>query len=290
MSEKEDSIDIFDYNKFDWSMLETHSISGILKTPEECINKFVKSYGLKEAKVIVKSDTFPDDIKQYSIGVVYSGGYDSTVLMLNALLNGETVKPIIFNFSQDDIVRAINLSILKNHFGEKLLQPIWFDLFGLQEGMCGKQCTQQLVIHNMLTYLSDGILKSLKEIQIGYVMNDDAISFQDELKSVVSTSFKIQNKTNVPVTYPLIQKHKYFIDEFISQHLGKNHLCLSCESPDFQYYKDSEALYVFTTVCNKCHSCAQAKYLMLNFYNNNSNNNDNLVLATRIPFAKSFCF
>lgn len=289
MSEKKDSIDIFDYDKFDWSRLETHSISGILKTPEDCINNFVKSYGLKEAKVIVEPKSFSDDIKQDSIGVVYSGGYDSTVLMLNALLKGETVKPIIFNFSQDDIIKAINLSILKSRFGDKLLAPVWFGLLGLQEGMCAKVCTQQLVIHNYITYISDDILKSLKEIQIGYVMNDDAVSFQDELKNVVSTGFQIQDKTNVPVTYPLIQKHKYFIDEFISQHLGKNHLCLSCELPDFQYYKDSEALYVFTTVCNKCHSCAQAKYLMLNFYNNN-NNNDNLVLATRIPFAKHFCF
>lgn len=286
MSDELETINIFDYDKFDWSRLETHSISGIKTTSKEDEDSFVKRYCLKEAKVVIEPDTFPYDIKQDSIGIVYSGGYDSTVLMLKALLNGETVKPIIFNFAQDDIIKAINLSVLKKRFGNKLLKPIWFGLFGLQEGMCGKQCTQQLMIHNNLTYLSDGVLKNLKEIQIGYVMNDDAVSFQEEFKSVVSTSFKIQNKKNVPVTYPLIQKHKYCIDDFIAQHLGKNHLCLSCESPNFNYYKDSEALYVVTKVCHCCHSCFQSKYLNLNFYNDS----DNLVLATRIPFVKNFCF
>ena len=55
--------------------------------------------------------------------------------MLQALMNGETVKPIIFNFAQDDIIKAVNLSILKNRFGENLLEPIWFNFFGLQGGM-----------------------------------------------------------------------------------------------------------------------------------------------------------
>ena len=285
MNEKKELINIFDYDLFDWADMKTHSISTSKSTQEEDKKSFIKTYKLNEVEVAIEPQSYPEFLKTGSVGIVYSGGYDSTVLMLQALMNGETVKPIIFNFAQDDIIKAVNLSILKNRFGENLLEPIWFNFFGLQGGMCGTQCTQQLAIHNMLTYLSNDVLKSLKEIQVGYVMNDDAVSFQEELKDVVSTGFKIQDKVNVPITYPLIQKHKYYIDDFIQQHLGCNHLCLSCQSPSFNYYKDSDALYIITTTCNGCTSCMHSQLYNLNFYRGNC-----VVLATRIPFAKRSCF
>lgn len=285
MNEKKELINIFDYDLFDWADMKTHSISTSKSTQEEDKKSFIKTYKLNEVEVAIEPQSYPEFLKTGSVGIVYSGGYDSTVLMLQALMNGETVKPIIFNFAQDDIIKAVNLSILKNRFGENLLEPIWFNFFGLQGGMCGTQCTQQLAIHNMLTYLSNDVLKSLKEIQVGYVMNDDAVSFQEELKDVVSTGFKIQDKVNVPITYPLIQKHKYYIDDFIQQHLGCNHLCLSCQLPSFNYYKDSDALYIITTTCNGCTSCMHSQLYNLNFYRGNC-----VVLATRIPFAKRSCF
>ena len=285
MDEKKELINIFDYDLFDWAGMKTHSISTSKSTKEKDKKSFIKTYKLNKVEVAIEPKSYPEFLKTGSIGIVYSGGYDSTVLMLQALMNGETVKPIIFNFAQDDIIKAVNLSILKNRFGENLLEPIWFDFFGLQGGMCGTQCTQQLAIHNMLTYLSNDVLKSLKEIQVGYVMNDDAVSFQEELKGVVSTGFKIQDKVNVPITYPLIQKHKYYIDDFIQQHLGFNHLCLSCQFPSFNYYKDSDALYIITTTCNDCTSCLHSQLYNLNFYRGNC-----VVLATRIPFAKRSCF
>lgn len=285
MDEKKELINIFDYDLFDWAGMKTHLISTSKSTQEKDKKSFIKAYKLNKVEVAIEPKSYPEFLKTGSIGIVYSGGYDSTVLMLQALMNGETVKPIIFNFAQDDIIKAVNLSILKNRFGENLLEPIWFDFFGLQGGMCGTQCTQQLAIHNMLTYLSNDVLKSLKEIQVGYVMNDDAVSFQEELKDVVSTGFKIQDKVNVPITYPLIQKHKYYIDDFIQQHLGFNHLCLSCQFPSFNYYKDSDALYIITTTCNGCTSCMHSQLYNLNFYRGNC-----VVLATRIPFAKRSCF
>ena len=285
MDEKKELINIFDYDLFDWAGMKTHSISTSKSTKEKDKKSFIKTYKLNKVEVAIEPKSYPEFLKTGSIGIVYSGGYDSTVLMLQALMNGETVKPIIFNFAQDDIIKAVNLSILKNRFGENLLEPIWFDFFGLQGGMCGTQCTQQLAIHNMLTYLSNDVLKSLKEIQVGYVMNDDAVSFQEELKGVVSTGFKIQDKVNVPITYPLIQKHKYYIDDFIQQHLGFNHLCLSCQFPSFNYYKDSDALYIITTTCNDCTSCLHSQLYNLNFYRGNC-----VVLATRIPFAKRSFF
>ena len=285
MDEKKELINIFDYDLFDWAGMKTHSISTSKSTKEKDKKSFIKTYKLNKVEVAIEPKSYPEFLKTGSIGIVYSGGYDSTVLMLQALMNGETVKPIIFNFAQDDIIKAVNLSILKNRFGENLLEPIWFDFFDLQGGMCGTQCTQQLAIHNMLTYLSNDVLKSLKEIQVGYVMNDDAVSFQEELKDVVSTGFKIQDKVNVPITYPLIQKHKYYIDDFIQQHLGFNHLCLSCQFPSFNYYKDSDALYIITTTCNDCTSCMHSQLYNLNFYRGNC-----VVLATRIPFAKRSCF
>lgn len=285
MNEKKELINIFDYDLFDWADMKTHSISTSKSTQEEDKKSFIKTYKLNKVEVAIEPQSYPEFLKTGSVGIVYSGGYDSTVLMLQALMNGETVKPIIFNFAQDDIIKAVNLSILKNRFGENLLEPIWFNFFGLQGGMCGTQCTQQLAIHNMLTYLSNDVLKSLKEIQVGYVMNDDAVSFQEELKDVVSTGFKIQDKVNVPITYPLIQKHKYYIDDFIQQHLGCNHLCLSCQLPSFNYYKDSDALYIITTTCNGCTSCMHSQLYNLNFYRGNC-----VVLATRIPFAKRSCF
>lgn len=285
MNEKKELINIFDYDLFDWADMKTHSISTSKSTQEEDKKSFIKAYKLNEVEVAIEPQSYPEFLKTGSVGIVYSGGYDSTVLMLQALMNGETVKPIIFNFAQDDIIKAVNLSILKNRFGENLLEPIWFNFFGLQGGMCGTQCTQQLAIHNMLTYLSNDVLKSLKEIQVGYVMNDDAVSFQEELKDVVSTGFKIQDKVNVPITYPLIQKHKYYIDDFIQQHLGFNHLCLSCQLPSFNYYKDSDALYIITATCNGCTSCMHSQLYNLNFYRGNC-----VVLATRIPFAKRSCF
>lgn len=78
-----------------------------------------------------------------TVGVLFSGGYDSTALMIFYLEKGFTVLPIsfLFNGSKERIGRLATLSQLRKIYGEKLLPNYEFvtEFYGDGDTQVGQQ-------------------------------------------------------------------------------------------------------------------------------------------------------
>lgn len=190
-----------------------------------------------------------------TVGVVYSGGWDSTLLMLRNIEAQRFVQPIIFDYSNDNAIREIGLKVLGAKCGRFILPPISISPLTIGGHVENKRCGQQAYIHFMLGFLPDDLLPMLSEIQVGYVMNDDAISFLDELRSLTKTHFEIQQKLNVPVTYPLTKIDRIQVHSEVEQKLGGYCTCISCEQPEIKFYKKDNDLFILMEACDCCGSC-----------------------------------
>lgn len=193
------------------------------------------------------------------VGVVYSGGWDSTLLMLRNIEAQRFIQPILFGYVDDDVIREIGLKILSAKYGRFILPPISVSPLTIGGNVENNCCGQQAYIHFMLGFLPVDLLPMLSEIQVGYVMNDDAISFLDELRSLTKTHFEIQQKLNVPVTYPLTKISRDEVHEEVKQKLGDFCTCISCERPDTKFYKKGDDLVMLMEACGDCVSCRKDK-------------------------------
>lgn len=194
-----------------------------------------------------------------TVGVVYSGGWDSTLLMLRNIEAQRFVQPILFDYPNDNAIREIGLKILGAKCGRFILPPISISPLTIGGNVENNCCGQQAYIHFMLGFLPVDLLPMLSEIQVGYVMNDDAISFLDELRSLTKTHFAIQHKLNVPVTYPLTKISRGEVHAEVKQKLGDFCTCISCENPEIKFYKKGDDLFMLMEACGGCSSCRKDK-------------------------------
>ena len=239
---------------FDFSMVEVTRTNTKTDLP-----KF-ESRGFKKVNVSFPSFKYTTDNTK-AVGVVYSGGWDSTLLMVRNLEAGKLVQPIWFNFANDEPLRHIGHLILKNRYGKFLLPPIDMGNFYSSADFENNCCGQQAYIHFALGFLNIDSLMKLSEIQIGYVMNDDAISFLDELRKLTKTHFKIQHKAIVPVQYPLSQLSRGEVHYEVSDKLKSSCPCISCERPEITWYINDEALFMLIGTCGDCISCRKDKMM-----------------------------
>lgn len=90
------------------------------------------------------------------------------------------------------------------------------------------------------------------EIAIGYVMNDCAISFLDDISKVWSAykGFAYYPDRWPELKFPLIKKQKYVIWNSMDEEIRK--LCVWCENPK----DDEETGFV---ICDECGPCKRRK-------------------------------
>lgn len=152
---------------------EKAALTKIIRTNKD-FNRFKVEKARKEIKFYSAGLEFLS-VNKPAVGIVYSGGYDSNCMILRALKEGKIVRPIMFNFADDNNTRIINLGILNKQFPRQILNPFWVDknIMTVPDGCSeGYGMGQQPVIHFWLGWLPDEIYEQLTEIQIGYIVGD----------------------------------------------------------------------------------------------------------------------
>lgn len=165
--------------------------------------------------------------------VAWSGGLDSTFMIQHYLALGYGVDVINCNLTNARPAqmkreqRAMS-KMLKGYFKDKDVQPI-----GASHIRLGGNCFQALNLAQIPVWLFN-LISYLRpehtEVALGYVMNDDAVSFLDSISAIWNGYSGLVNMDLPPLAYPLIRYKKYRIFSEIHPELRKH--VTWCENPE----------------------------------------------------------
>lgn len=211
-----------------------------------------------------------------TVGVLFSGGYDSTALMIFYLEKGFTVLPIsfLFNGSKERIGRLATLNQLRKIYGEKLLPNYEFvtEFYGDGDTQAG----QQSLCHFWLRFLPDSIRNNLSKIVVGYNREDFGTLYEAELKELYKAGMKIKDYdyqslnsikycTVEPIFPELIYpfKKQYHLSNIkivnsFEEQFNVALACSSCESMEVKYLFKDDVVRVVYAPCGTCHKCKNA--------------------------------
>lgn len=165
--------------------------------------------------------TFDNSNKK--VCVMFSGGYDSTALLIDNLEKGYEVYPIEILFNEEDgLIKKIIIHELKKRY--KRLHKLTtianlldthnqseFERVGWnQQPLCGFFCA----------FIPNYILKEVDEIQLAYVVGDAAISYLDNLKSIYKNAIEFKmHRFKIPeLTFPFTKRlHEENVD-LVNEH------------------------------------------------------------------------
>ena len=206
--------------------------------------------------------------KMKRVIIPWSGGVDSTYLIHKNLEEGNEVRTFSVllnnNISQRDREKS-SRSILSKYFREKypgkFSEDTSYNFNSIQVSSSYNMILSQPPIWILFCYYSFD-LSGYDEIQIGYIMNDDAISYLDDIRNLHSSYKPFTNYTIPELKFPLTKMKKWEImnqlPEFIMKNVSyceyydeKNCACLSCKrhndelkSSDWKNIKNSSDVCV----------------------------------------------
>ncbi len=177
--------------------------------------------------------------------IPWSGGLDSTYLVWKNLSEGNEVYTFSVqlenNVGQRDSEIAAR-KLMREYFTEKfpicnLYEDHDLSKIGVRGGY--NMLLNQPPIWILFSMYSHDLC-NVEEIQIGYVMNDDAISYLDEIRNLYSSYSSFLNCKPPKLQFPLIKKKKYDLINEMPEELVKmvsyceygsdpNCNCLCCE-------------------------------------------------------------
>jgi len=206
-----------------------------------------------------------------TIALFWSGGLDSTYLLYKNLEEGNIVYAYYVRIenNNDKMIEELNsINKLKELFIEK-----YGDTFKYQDCITSTHVfghTHDNMIFKQVPsfiYASLWIDSTVEELQLGYVMNDDAISYLSDIKNIYN-SFNVIRDGHIPeLVFPLTKINKqqeyYALPEKYRKHIWY------CENP------------IDHKPCNSCGSCKRFNY---NFPNHNSIDNDMSMKAEDFEF------
>ena len=139
------------------------------------------------------------------VGVLFSGGLDSTYLVWKNLKDGNTVIPIYVELRNNKAKSILE----KNRI--KLLHKEFCKEFNKIESIVQGMSVESEVYTNILlkqvpmwiTALIFNQNHGVDELQIGYVGGDDAISFLGDIKKIYKSFNKLNSEPLKKITFPL---------------------------------------------------------------------------------------
>jgi len=187
------------------------------------------------------------------ISVLWSGGLDSTYLIQH-LLDADPSNVVWASYVEIennkekvphelDAIKKME-PILKNKYGDR------FVYLGVACKFSIKDLSNNLVFYQMPLWIAAVVCTTnnkVKEIAVGYVMNDDAISYLSEFRDIVKAFDTISHDPYPKISFPLSKISKTEIFRRIMPEL-KEHV-VWCERP-----KNGKP-------CRKCHSCERSPVL-----------------------------
>ena len=194
--------------------------------------------------------------------VLFSGGLDSTYLVYKNLKEGNQVIPIyteIMNNTKKVYAEKTQIDRIYNLLYEEFsgyLHPIYFPNRFEITGSGGNVSVLPQVPAWIFGIIYSGQLQNVDEVQIGYVMNDDAISYLDDIKAIYH-SYQNMVPIKLPeLVFPLTKTKKYEIDEKLPEKYRE--LTISCEYPTIAY---NQGIKFYD--CGDCEPCKRSIRLRL---------------------------
>ena len=193
------------------------------------------------------------DVDQPHYNVMFSGGWDSVSLIIRHLEKGEAVVPFYIIFDEKWVsIAKLTINILRKVYGAKLLDSLHI-MFGPL--YCRGNEESALAQQSFAAFYASRIDRRFQEhaiaTEIAYCMNDDAISYLDDLKALYDASLRItypvmQNPT--PLNFPQTKfKHRDNSD-FVENWMRNKGIALPVTGLDncevsFEYAIDKENNY-----------------------------------------------
>lgn len=196
--------------------------------------------------------------KNKTVAILFSGGLDSTYLFYKNLEEGNKVIPIYITIKNNTTKVAIEkrqIQLIYNSLGEhyphlmyNIRYPLEVNIFDISDRLYFKQIPIWI-----LGMLYSELSSEVDEIQIGYVMNDDAISYLDEIRASYE-SFNHFSEGLPKLVFPLSKLNKAQIKSKLPKKFAD--LTFSCEDPEIIGTIDN---IINIKECGKCHPCCRKK-------------------------------
>ena len=172
-------------------------------------------------------------------------------LALRHLEKGERVVLLSVGFSEERTSSSLTVKLLKSIYKNAVIGPIklFADIFIDLEG--GNGLLQQPFTAFYAAHMPDGVRRTVKAVECAYVMNDDAVSFQNELKAIYNNSMKchIFDKEHPPLKFPLIKISHQENLEYVAKIEKKHQIifpALSSEGLDCDKFVDKNHNILYT--------------------------------------------
>lgn len=213
--------------------------------------------------------------------VFFSGGLDSTYLVWKNLTDGNVVYPIYVNIGNNKDKATVEQN------RTKLLWDMFYEDFKLNDINYSFQLhtrvtniftidvdarEDSLMFKQMPVWLLAAIYAQgfdADEIQIGYVMNDDAISYLKDIKNIYNSYQAICDKTLIPIKFPLKKMQKRQMARDLPQRYKK--YIISCENPKIIESTRKSDFIEYTPCC----LCVPCNHIIASGYYNTESFPDN---------------
>lgn len=264
----EDSCKYSSYSSKDCRMSSSHLISQLRRggygeydyVPDDTVNSLINRIRNKDEELYA---SYPAK-DGTCVGVCYSGGYDSILLIAAAVERGETVVPIRLGvnwyMSGMWILAEYALLKLRRKYPRRICKavtPIEMMEFSGREEFCGYRLQPSVAFS--LAFIGEYTREKLKEIQVGFICKDECISFLAEFEGLYHAANKFvmpYDGGDVPLTYPL----KKFVKAEIIRRLDNLGLIdsipmITCENPESYIVGNKDGVVVVVEPCASCMSC-----------------------------------
>lgn len=190
-----------------------------------------------------------------NVAVLFSGGLDSTYLVWKNLMDGNVVYPIyieIENNKNKTIIEKNRIELLRkkfdDEFGDNITNINYIINVGIMNTSDDTLLFKQIPVWLFGLMYIQGM--DIDEIQIAYVIKDDAISYLDDIQNIYKSYQPICDEM-IPLKFPLFKMMK---DEMANS-LPKEYLDLiySCENP-LNIGNESDVIISYDACC-KCVPC-----------------------------------
>lgn len=264
----EDSCKYSSYSSKECCMSMSHLISQLRRggygeydyVPEDIVNSLINRIRDKDEELYA---SYPGK-DGTCIGVCYSGGYDSILLIAEAAERGETVVPIRLGVNGYMagmwILAEYALLKLRRKYPKRICEavtPIEIMEFSSKEEICGYRLQPSIAFS--LAFIGEYTREKLKEIQVGFICKDECISFLEEFEELYHAANKFvmpYDGGDVLLTYPL----KKFVKAEIIRKLDNLGLIdsipmITCEQPESYIVGNKNGVVVVVEPCASCMSC-----------------------------------